>query len=99
MVDGKELQLTKPVQIWLDGGISKGSDIFKALALGADGVMIGRIALWGLAVDGEDGVSRALTILKNEFRHTMALAGCRSLADIHQSQLARLRLDGTYAKL
>lgn len=75
----------KRCQIWLDGGISKGSDIFKALALGADGVLIGRIALWDLAVDGEEGVSRALTILKNELQHTMALAGCRSLADIKRS--------------
>lgn len=89
----------KKCQIWIDSAISKGSDIFKALALGADGVFIGRIPLWGLAVDGESGVSRALTILKNEFQHTMALAGCRSLADIKKSHLARRRSDGAYAKL
>lgn len=80
----------KRCQVWLDGGIKKGSDIFKAISLGADGVFIGRIPLWGLAVDGEKGVSKALNILKAEFQHTMALAGCKSLADINTSYLARV---------
>lgn len=89
----------KRCQIWLDGGIKKGSDIFKAIALGADGVFIGRIPLWGLAVDGEKGVSKALDILKAEFQHTMALAGCRTLADITKSRLVRVTLDGIPCKL
>ncbi|KAL3458230.1 FMN-dependent dehydrogenase [Aspergillus heterothallicus] len=87
------------MQVWVDGGIRRGSDIFKAIALGADGVMIGRIPLWGLAVGGEDGVAKALSILRAEFEHTMALAGCRTLADIQSSSLARRDTQGFYARL
>lgn len=86
------------MQVWLDGGIRKGSDIFKAVALGADGVMIGRIPLWGLAVAGEEGVNKALSILKAEFMHIMALAGCKSLADITLSRLARKDARGVYVR-
>ncbi|KAF9880495.1 (S)-2-hydroxy-acid oxidase [Colletotrichum karsti] len=87
------------IQVWLDGGIRKGSDIFKALALGADGVMIGRVPLWGLTVGGEAGVSKALNILKSEFQHTMALAGCRDLKDITLSSLSKRVEGGFYARL
>ncbi|KAL1864152.1 hypothetical protein VTK73DRAFT_6150 [Phialemonium thermophilum] len=90
---------SRDVQVWLDGGVRKGSDIFKALALGADGVLIGRIPLWGLAVGGEEGVLRALDILKAEFQHTMALAGCTTLSEISPSSLARRTASGVYAKL
>lgn len=89
----------KNIEIWLDGGIRKGSDIFKALALGASGVMIGRIPLWGLAVGGEEGVSKAISILKEEFQHTMALAGCQNLEDIGMSNLAKLNQGRWYSKL
>lgn len=90
---------SRNIQVWLDGGIRKGSDIFKALALGADGVMIGRIPLWGLAAGGEDGVLRTLNILKAEFQHTMALAGCQTLSDITSSALSRTIEGRIYAKL
>lgn len=53
-------QIMSQVEIWLDGGIKRGSDVVKALALGARGVGLGRAALYGLAVGGEDGVSRSL---------------------------------------
>ncbi|KAF5013225.1 hypothetical protein FDECE_739 [Fusarium decemcellulare] len=89
----------RDIEVWLDGGIRKGSDIFKALALGADGVMIGRVPLWGLAVGGEAGVAKALNILESEFRHTMALAGCQNLADIKRSSLAKRIEGGFYARL
>lgn len=89
----------KDIQVWLDGGIRKGSDIFKSLALGANGVLIGRAPLWGLAVGGEEGVTKSLDILKAEFRHTMALAGCRRLGDIKPSSLSRLDNSGFFAKL
>lgn len=89
----------KDFQVWLDGGIRKGSDIFKAIALGADGVMIGRVPLWGLAVGGEEGVLKALNILKAEFQHTMALAGCRTLDDIKPSSLARRTEGDFFARL
>ncbi|OAG35349.1 hypothetical protein AYO21_10489 [Fonsecaea monophora] len=63
------------IQIALDGGIRKGTDIFKAIALGAQMVFIGRIPIWGLSVGGEEGVTKAVEILAQEFRQTMALAG------------------------
>ncbi|NXG67071.1 HAOX2 oxidase, partial [Hemiprocne comata] len=63
------------VEVYLDGGIRKGSDILKALALGAKCVFIGRPALWGLAYKGEEGLQDVLRILQEEFRLSMALAG------------------------
>ncbi|XP_053565309.1 2-Hydroxyacid oxidase 1 isoform X2 [Bombina bombina] len=62
-------------EVYLDGGVRKGTDVLKALALGAKAVFIGRPALWGLAYQGEDGVKDVLQILMDEFRLAMALAG------------------------
>ncbi|KFU86448.1 Hydroxyacid oxidase 2 [Chaetura pelagica] len=70
------------VEVYLDGGIRKGSDILKALALGAKCVFIGRPALWGLAYKGEEGLQDVLRILQEEFRLSMALAGCASVSEI-----------------
>ncbi|MGE0742208.1 MAG: alpha-hydroxy acid oxidase [Hyphomonadaceae bacterium] len=61
--------------IILDGGVRRGSDVAKALALGANAVALGRAYLWGLAAGGEAGVTRALTILEEELKRTMALLG------------------------
>jgi 4-hydroxymandelate oxidase len=66
----------------LDGGIRRGTDVLKALALGADAVMLGRPVLWGLALAGEQGVIDAMRMLKEEFDLAMALSGCASLKDI-----------------
>lgn len=62
-------------EIILDGGVRRGSDVVKALALGANAVAIGRAYLYGLAAGGEAGVARALTILEDEVKRTMALVG------------------------
>ncbi|KAI0376733.1 FMN-dependent dehydrogenase [Hypomontagnella monticulosa] len=74
--------VNKAVPVHFDGGIRRGSDIFKALCLGADMVWVGRPALWGLAYDGEHGVANALKILEDEFRECMILSGCASLRDL-----------------
>jgi 4-hydroxymandelate oxidase len=66
----------------VDGGVRRGVDVLKGLALGADLVAIGRPALWGLAVDGADGVQRVIELLRDELSLAMALAGCRSIAEI-----------------
>ena len=71
----------------VDGGIRRGSDIFKALALGADAVLLGRPQLWGLAVDGQKGIEGVWHILRDEFDRTMALCGCRDLGEIDRSFL------------
>jgi (S)-2-hydroxy-acid oxidase len=62
-------------EIYIDGGVSTGTDIFKALALGAKMVFVGRPAIWGLACDGQKGVERILAILKKELEITMVLSG------------------------
>jgi len=58
-------------QVWFDGGIRSGTDVFRALALGADLVWIGRPVLWGLAADGQRGVSKVLSILDEELKDQM----------------------------
>ncbi|KAH6869523.1 L-lactate dehydrogenase [Thelonectria olida] len=70
------------VPIHVDGGIRKGTDVFKALALGADFVWVSRPPLWGLAFNGQDGVELAMKILIEEFQRTMALSGCIKVSDI-----------------
>ncbi|EFA76141.1 hydroxyacid oxidase [Heterostelium album PN500] len=69
----------------LDGGVRRGTDILKALACGAKAVMIGRPVLWGLAVGGKDGVKRVLSLLHDELKLSMALAGVKSISQINKS--------------
>ena len=69
-------------EVILDGGVRRGSDIVKALALGAQAVALGRAYLWGLAAGGEAGVARALAILEAELTRTMALIGAPTVNDI-----------------
>jgi len=68
--------------VLVDGGFRRGSDVLKAMALGAHGVMIGRAALYGLAAGGEAGVGHALALLRTEMERGMTLLGCRSLAEL-----------------
>ncbi len=70
------------IEVWLDSGIRTGQDIFKALALGAKGVMIGRAYIYGLGALGEAGVTRALNILANELDLTMAFCGLTNLNQV-----------------
>ena len=72
----------------VDGGVRRGIDVLKGLALGADLVAVGRPVLWGLAVGGADGVRHVLEILRDELSLAMALAGCRSIGDIAADLIA-----------
>jgi 4-hydroxymandelate oxidase len=74
----------------LDGGIRSGSDVFKALALGADAVMIGRLQMYALSVAGALGVAHMITLLREELEVCMALSGCATVADIGPGALARV---------
>jgi len=80
-------------EVLVDGGVRRGTDVVKALALGARAVLIGRPVLWGLAVAGENGVAAALAILRAELHRALALCGCpevRAVArDLVQSQRDR----------
>ncbi len=72
-------------EVYVDGGIRRGSDVLKALALGARAVLVGRPILWGLAVDGQAGVERVLKLLHGELEMAMALSGKPTLASIDRS--------------
>ncbi|KAF5502404.1 Oxidase FUB9 [Colletotrichum aenigma] len=87
------------IPITVDGGIRRGTDIFKALALGASHCFVGRIPIWGLAYDGQEGVELALKILMYEFKVAMLLAGCKSVKDITQDHFVYKKADGILAKL
>lgn len=80
------------LEVYLDGGVRTGNDVLKALALGAKCVFLGRPVLWGLTCKGEQGVGEVLSILKDEFHTSMALTGCRSVAEINQDLIQFSRL-------
>ncbi|KAK4535999.1 hypothetical protein CDCA_CDCA07G2024 [Cyanidium caldarium] len=77
------------VPVFMDSGVRRGTDVVKALALGADGVLIGRPILWGLAVNGEEGVVHMLQMLKDEFKLAMQLCGCQRVSDIRRDLVIR----------
>ncbi len=74
--------------VLIDGGIRRGTDVLKALARGAKGVLLGRPLLWGLALNGEAGVGHILDLLIQELDLAMALCGCHSIEDITSDLLA-----------
>ncbi len=71
----------------IDSGFRRGTDIFKALALGATAVLIGRPYLWGLAAFGQEGVETVLDLLTAELEIAMKFAGARSIAEIERSMV------------
>ena len=70
------------IEVWMDGGIRSGQEVFKALAIGAKGTMVGRAFLYGLGALGEAGVTRALEIIANELDLTMAFCGLTDITDV-----------------
>jgi 4-hydroxymandelate oxidase len=77
------------VPVLVDGGVRRGSDVLKALALGASAVMVGRPTVWALAAGGSEGVALALRMLRNEVVNAMSIAGCRTVAEIDGGLVAR----------
>src|SRR5690606_26075549 len=75
--------------ILLDSGVRRGSDIAKALALGAHAVMVGRATLYGLAAGGQDGAQRAIALLRDEFEKTLGYLGACSAAELGPHMFAR----------
>jgi isopentenyl diphosphate isomerase/L-lactate dehydrogenase-like FMN-dependent dehydrogenase len=78
------------VAVLLDGGVRRGTDVLKALCLGASGVLIGRPYLYALAVDGTDGVRGMLELLREEIALSMSLLGARRLSELSQDLLTRV---------
>jgi 4-hydroxymandelate oxidase len=76
-------------EVFMDGGVRRGTDVLKALALGARAVLVGRPCLWGLAAAGEEGVARVLAMFRQELALAMALCGCPDVAAIDRSLIAR----------
>ncbi|XP_020412986.1 peroxisomal (S)-2-hydroxy-acid oxidase GLO3-like [Prunus persica] len=75
------------VPVLLNGGVRRGTDVFKALALGAQAVLVGRPVIYGLAANGERGVRRVIEMLKDEFELTMALCGFPGVMDVTRSHV------------
>lgn len=78
------------VDVLIDGGIRRGSDVIKAVALGAKACLIGRPYLFGLAAGGEAGVSRALGLLRTEMERVMRLIGCESISALDARYIQRI---------
>jgi (S)-2-hydroxy-acid oxidase len=89
----------KKISVHVDGGIRHGTDVFKALALGADFVWVGRPILWGLAYKGQEGVELCLKLLSDEVRLCMGLAGVTRVEDIGKEYLVKLDRSGFVARL
>ena len=77
------------VEVLVDGGVRRGTDVVRALALGAQAVLVGRAPLWGLAVDGEAGARRVLELLREEIRLALQLVGCCTPADVTRTHVER----------
>ena len=90
---------TKKVPVWFDGGIRYGSDVLKALALGADIVWIGRPVLWALACEGQTGVENIIRILNEELKEAMLQCGCYSFEDIKKNNIIYDDKDLMFARL
>ncbi len=89
LIEGFRTAIGSEAELIVDGGIRRGSDILKALALGADAVAIGRAYLFGLAAGGEAGVARSISILEAELRRGMALLGCCDIATLKADRPVR----------
>jgi isopentenyl diphosphate isomerase/L-lactate dehydrogenase-like FMN-dependent dehydrogenase len=83
--------------VLVDGGIRRGVDVAIALALGAEAVLVGRPALWGLAIDGASGAGRVLGLLRDELELALALSGCESPADLDRSHVQRAPAASVYS--
>jgi len=83
--------------VLVDGGVRRGTDVAIALALGADAVLVGRPALWGLAVGGEGGAGRVLELLREELELALALCGCASPAELTRAHVQRAPAASLYS--
>ena len=83
----KEKNLDKGFELFIDGGVRRGSDIIKAICLGASGVGLGRPFLYAMSGYGEEGVERAIKILKTEMLRDMKLLGVNSISELNEDMV------------
>lgn len=83
------------MEVYVDGGFRRGTDVFKALAFGAKAVFLGRPVLWGLTCDGANGVKKVIDLIRNEFILAMKLCGCNNVNEITEDYV---RVKDTYAR-
>jgi (S)-mandelate dehydrogenase len=91
-------QVRGRLSVMLDGGFRRGSDILKAVALGADAVLLGRATTYGLSAGGQAGAARALQILQTEVDRALGLLGCSDIAALDRSYLRWPMLGSTLAR-
>jgi isopentenyl diphosphate isomerase/L-lactate dehydrogenase-like FMN-dependent dehydrogenase len=84
-------EVNDEIDVLMDGGIRRGSDVVKAIALGAKAVLIGRAYAYGLATAGQRGIARSLEILRDEIERTLILLGCKSVSDLNRSYISVLQ--------
>jgi isopentenyl diphosphate isomerase/L-lactate dehydrogenase-like FMN-dependent dehydrogenase len=77
------------IEVLMDGGVRRGTDVVAALALGARAVMVGRPAVWGLAAAGADGARRVLELLRDELELALALCGCPAPDSVSRAHVQR----------
>jgi len=82
------------IEVYMDGGVRRGTDVIKAIALGARAVLVGRPVIWGLAAGGQAGVARALEMIREELTLSMVLCGCPTIASIGPGLIAYARRSG-----
>ncbi len=82
--------VAQDIEVVMDGGIRRGSDVVKALALGAQACLVGRPQLWGLAVAGEAGVAHMLALYRQEIDRVMGLCGVTSLEGLDRTLLLQI---------
>jgi (S)-mandelate dehydrogenase len=87
----KQIANAHPGKVLVDSGFRRGSDVVKAMALGAGGVLLGRPLLYGLAAGGEEGASQVLSIIKDEMDRTLANMGCASMASLSPDHVTSIR--------
>jgi 4-hydroxymandelate oxidase len=79
----------RPVEVYMDGGVRRGTDVLKAIALGARAVLIGRPVQWGLAVGGEAGIVRMMELMTGEFRSALGLCGATRVSEVTRAMVTR----------
>lgn len=84
---GRPAGTQKGLEVYVDGGIRRGKDLYRALALGATACFCGRPMMWGLSVAGQQGVERVVSIFREELTTCMQLAGCADVAELRRDDV------------